>query len=223
MNYDDGDKERGVSAAFIPSVADGHHREQRGARPTLAGALRAKGIDQTELEVNEGAPARLDSPCDAGGALPLADQSPRLSLTRQKPTWHRYLSCTERLLAGWNRSGQLRGARDEPIGALVLIHSGHGLRAAQESLDLLQGITLCTTAPHVLDCAWARLGCERPDLDESGAVDDADQAMLEAAFEELGDGAPCGADRCAGADLDSSGALDASDRAFMEAALGCVR
>ncbi len=90
------------------------------------------------------------------------------------------------------------------------------------NLDFLQSIVLCTTAPDVLDCSWARLGCAKPDLDESGIVDASDIALFEAALGEHGDGAACD-DGCGGADLDESGALDASDRAFLDAAMGCVR
>ncbi|MFH1531883.1 MAG: hypothetical protein ABIK09_14250 [Pseudomonadota bacterium] len=87
---------------------------------------------------------------------------------------------------------------------------------------LLEAIPLCVTAPHLLDCTWARLGCRRPDLDGSGAVDAVDQALLEAALAAHGE-SPCGAvnDWCGGADLDHTGTADAVDQAFMAAAQGC--
>ena len=87
---------------------------------------------------------------------------------------------------------------------------------------LLEAIPLCTTAPELLDCAWARLGCARPDLDGSGAVDDADQALFAAAQAAHGDGAcDAGNGWCDGADLDRTGRLDDSDTAFLAAAAGC--
>lgn len=88
------------------------------------------------------------------------------------------------------------------------------------NFHVLEGIVLCSIAPDVLDCSWARLGCEAPDLDASGSVDADDTALLEAAFTTHGEGATC-TDGCDGADVDASGTLDASDRAFMEAAQGC--
>jgi hypothetical protein len=89
-------------------------------------------------------------------------------------------------------------------------------------MDLLEALPLCLVQPGLLDCAWARLGCARPDLDASGAVDAADLALLDAGMAKHGAG-PCGeADRwCGGADLDRSGTLDAADQAFMQAAQGC--
>lgn len=89
-------------------------------------------------------------------------------------------------------------------------------------IRLLEAIPLCVTAPHLLDCTWARLGCSRPDLDASGAVDAADQALLDAALAAHA-GAPCGGMNgwCDGADLDRTGAVDAVDQAFMAAAQGC--
>lgn len=91
-----------------------------------------------------------------------------------------------------------------------------------EGLDLLEALPLCLVQPGLLDCTWARLGCARPDLDSSGAVDTADQALLDAAAAVYGAG-PCGQANqwCGGADLDRSGALDAQDQAFMQAAQGC--
>jgi len=87
---------------------------------------------------------------------------------------------------------------------------------------LLHALPLCETAPALLDCTWAALGCARPDLDESGAVDAADTALWEAAREAHA-GARCGAgnDWCGGADLDRTGAVDEIDQAFLAAAQGC--
>ncbi len=92
-------------------------------------------------------------------------------------------------------------------------------------LHLLEAVILCTTAPQLLDCSWAAIGCAPADFDNSGVVDAADSALFETAFATHGDGATCdGASQaCAGADLDGSGTLDDSDRAFMAAAQGCVR
>ena len=89
-------------------------------------------------------------------------------------------------------------------------------------IRLLEAVPLCISAPHLLDCTWARLGCARPDLDASGVVDTADQALLDAAIAEYGD-AHCGSanDWCGGADLDRTGSVDAVDQAFMVAAQGC--
>ncbi|MCB9730775.1 MAG: hypothetical protein H6746_20050 [Deltaproteobacteria bacterium] len=91
--------------------------------------------------------------------------------------------------------------------------------------DLMQAVILCTTAPELLDCSWAAIGCAPPDLDQSGTVDAADLALFETAFTGYGDGATCDEanGHCGGVDLDASGTLDASDRAFMTAAQGCVR
>ena len=87
---------------------------------------------------------------------------------------------------------------------------------------LLEAIPLCVTAPHLLDCTWARFGCRRPDLDGSGTVDQADQALLEAALAAHGN-TPCGTANawCDGTDLDQTGTIDATDQAFMAAAQGC--
>jgi hypothetical protein len=92
-------------------------------------------------------------------------------------------------------------------------------------LHLMEAVILCTTAPHLLDCSWAAIGCAPADFDNSGTVDAADSALFEAAFAAAGAGAVCrsASQPCGGADLDASGALDASDRAFMAAAQGCVR
>jgi hypothetical protein len=82
---------------------------------------------------------------------------------------------------------------------------------------------MCALAPGVLDCTWALLGCERPDLDASGQVDAADQALFDAAWTLYGEGATCDAGNswCDGADLDHGGVLDADDAAYMTAAQGC--
>ena len=90
-------------------------------------------------------------------------------------------------------------------------------------VHLWDSLPMCALAPNALDCAWAALGCERPDLDGSGRVDGADQGLFDGAWGQFGEGAPCSEwnDWCGGADLDRSGALDGEDLAFMEAAEGC--
>jgi hypothetical protein len=89
-------------------------------------------------------------------------------------------------------------------------------------IKLLEALSLCETAPQLLDCTWARLGCSRPDLDGDGTVNEADEALFEqqsAAYKETS----CRTANawCGGADLDRTGALDSVDTAFMAAAQGC--
>jgi hypothetical protein len=86
-------------------------------------------------------------------------------------------------------------------------------------IDLLEALPLCLTSPGALDCAWARLGCARPDLDRDGKVGEADRLLLQQAAVTTG----CDAtnDWCGGADLDRTGSIDATDTAFMDAAQGC--
>ncbi len=86
----------------------------------------------------------------------------------------------------------------------------------------LFALPLCTTAPQILDCTWAALGCQRPDLNADQSVDEADAALFEAAQGEFA-GSACREknDWCAGADLDRTGRVDATDAAFMQAAQGC--
>lgn len=89
-------------------------------------------------------------------------------------------------------------------------------------IRLLEALPLCVTAPHLLDCTWAVLGCARPDLDGSGTVDATDLAALESAT-ALFANTPCNSTNewCNGADLDRTGAIDDTDAAFMSAAQGC--
>jgi hypothetical protein len=89
-------------------------------------------------------------------------------------------------------------------------------------VHLLQALPLCNTAPEILDCTWAALGCRRPDLNADGTVDAADTALFEAARDGNAD-ASCRAknDWCQGADLDRTGRVDEVDAAFMQAAQGC--
>jgi hypothetical protein len=96
-------------------------------------------------------------------------------------------------------------------------HQGFG------GVHLWDAVSNCAQQPTVLDCSWAVLGCSRPDLDGSRAVDDGDGALFDAAWTTFGDGAACDAGNawCDGADLDRSGTLDAADRAFLDAARGC--
>ena len=91
------------------------------------------------------------------------------------------------------------------------------------STDLWNEAPLCALEPTVLDCAWALLGCERPDLVVSGLVDQADQDAFDDAWGLYGQGASCdGANSwCDGADLDRDGTLTADDQQFMSAAQGC--
>ncbi len=91
------------------------------------------------------------------------------------------------------------------------------------SVRLWEAIPMCTLEPTSLDCAWALLGCEVPDLDGSGAVDGADQALFDATWTVYGEGASCSEANgwCGGADLDHSGALEADDQEFMSVAQGC--
>ena len=88
------------------------------------------------------------------------------------------------------------------------------------NLDLVQALPICQTAPHLLDCRWAALGCARPDLNDDGTVDTRDLSSFDADFEV---GRSCGAADawCEGVDLDRSGSLDELDEAFMQAAEGC--
>jgi len=91
-------------------------------------------------------------------------------------------------------------------------------------VKLLEALPLCETAPELLDCTWARMGCERPDLDANGTVDEADKAALDSRS-TMFQGEACGSanDWCDGADLDRTGSVDSVDAAFMDAALGCRR
>jgi hypothetical protein len=87
---------------------------------------------------------------------------------------------------------------------------------------LLHALPLCVTAPEILDCTWAALGCARPDLNSDGLVDSTDTDLFEtqrAAFE----GVDCRSKNqwCQGADLDRTGLVDDTDAAFIEAAQGC--
>jgi len=86
----------------------------------------------------------------------------------------------------------------------------------------LFALPLCNTSPHILDCTWAALGCERPDLNADKIVDEADTALFETARTEFADSS-CREknDWCNGADLDRTGRVDETDAAFMQAAQGC--
>ena len=89
-------------------------------------------------------------------------------------------------------------------------------------MRLLHALPLCKTAPGILDCTWAKLGCARPDLNADGRVNDGDTALF-AAARDTHTGVDCseGNDWCAGADLDRTGSVDKTDAAFMDAAKGC--
>jgi hypothetical protein len=87
---------------------------------------------------------------------------------------------------------------------------------------LLRALPLCATAPELLDCTWAVLGCARPDLDASGTVDATDTALWEAARDaHAQEACRAGNGWCGGADLDRTGEVDEIDQAFLEAAQGC--
>jgi len=87
---------------------------------------------------------------------------------------------------------------------------------------LLEALPLCVTAPHLLDCTWAALGCARPDLTGDGTVDEADSAALDVAAAKFSGGSCHPANTwCEGADLDQTGTIDDTDLAFMTAAQGC--
>ena len=90
-------------------------------------------------------------------------------------------------------------------------------------VGLLGAISLCSLEPTCLDCSWAVLGCEVPDLDGTGEVDASDQSLFEAAWTLYGEGAACSVENgwCVGADLDRNGVLEPDDQAFMAAAQGC--
>lgn len=83
-------------------------------------------------------------------------------------------------------------------------------------------IPMCSFSPTVLDCSWALLGCERPDLNGDKTVDGADQSLFDEAW-VIYQSSTCDDSNnwCGGADLDRNGALDSEDQAFMQAAQGC--
>ena len=87
---------------------------------------------------------------------------------------------------------------------------------------LFYALGLCERAPWLLDCAWARAGCTRADLNADGRVDEADQELFEAARSRHASLA-CRSKNawCEGADLDHTGRVDDTDGAFMSAAQGC--
>ena len=82
---------------------------------------------------------------------------------------------------------------------------------------------MCVHAPETLDCAWAKIGCLPADLNDSGQVDQDDQAIFDEIWGRLGPGTACteANDQCDGADLDQSGTLGSEDQEFMTAAEGC--
>ncbi len=92
-------------------------------------------------------------------------------------------------------------------------------------IQLWKEIPLCNLAPQTLDCSWARLGCAPADLNGSGSVDSADQAVFDDLWNLFGADAVCSDANgwCDGADLDKNGVLDGDDRGFMAAAQGCRR
>ena len=98
-------------------------------------------------------------------------------------------------------------------------HQGFG------GVHLWDTLPICALEPTVLDCEWAAIGCARPDLDGSGAVDSADRDLFDDAWQEYAQpgGDPCAEanDWCAGGDLDRNGELESDDIAFVDAAMGC--
>lgn len=71
--------------------------------------------------------------------------------------------------------------------------------------ELLALAPICDTAPEIIDCRWAKLGCVRADLNGDKVVDDKDASRFEAKK----------------SDLDGNGKVDALDEAFLAAADGC--
>ena len=93
-----------------------------------------------------------------------------------------------------------------------------------QDLGLWFEAPLCVHDTDTLDCTWASMGCAPADLDGSGQVDGADQALFDEARERYGWNATCSAanEACDGADLDGSGRLNHEDEAYMGAAQGCT-
>lgn len=71
--------------------------------------------------------------------------------------------------------------------------------------ELLAVAPICDTAPEIVDCRWARLGCERADLNDDKVVDAKDMSRFSADP----------------SDLDGNGTVDDLDEAFIAAAHGC--
>lgn len=120
------------------------------------------------------------------------------------------------------RAGEGYEARGTPLSDYPWRAVERPHHASVGGIHLVHAIPLCEHAPQLVDCSWARLGCERPDLNGSRRVDDTDRGIFEAA---LGGhvGVECndGNRWCDGADLDRSAAADSDDIAFMDAAQGC--
>lgn len=87
-------------------------------------------------------------------------------------------------------------------------------------IDLLEAIPICLTNPDLLDCTWARAGCQRADTNHDGIVDESDR-LIHSMADTLTVGCNTGNDWCQGADLDHTGTVDELDAAFMDAAQGC--
>jgi hypothetical protein len=120
------------------------------------------------------------------------------------------------------RSGEGYEARGTPL-------SEHPWRAVERphhttvgGIRFVHALPLCEYAPQIVDCSWARLGCERPDLDGNRRVDDGDRDILDTSMAaHVGVECNDGNEWCGGSDLDRSGGADAEDVAFMVAAQGC--
>ncbi|MCB9475630.1 MAG: hypothetical protein H6684_15955 [Deltaproteobacteria bacterium] len=118
-----------------------------------------------------------------------------------------------------------KGDAYEAIGADGEFHDIPNVGYQWFGAELMREMPICWRHPESLDCTWALLGCERPDLDGSGEVDETDGGIFDSAYATYGPPAntPCnvGNDWCGGADLDHSGLADAEDVEFMAVADGC--
>jgi hypothetical protein len=143
--------------------------------------------------------------------------------------WSRNVWIQERFTAAFGDTVPVRRAGDGyeaigPDGQWQPTENSH--HRPYEEVTLWHEAALCAQENlHTLDCSWARLGCAPADLNDSGAVDQADADLFQAAWDTFGEGAACDAGNgwCDGADLDQNGTLDADDQAFATAAQGCVR
>lgn len=110
----------------------------------------------------------------------------------------------------------------EPAGGVTDWYPVEGPHHARyASVYLLAALPLCDLAPKALDCRWAVLGCERPDLNDDQKVDQADLDLFNTAKDEFTGGCSTENNWCNGADLDHSGTIDEEDIEFMNAAQGC--
>jgi hypothetical protein len=173
------------------------------------------------------------------GLLNMDDTEPAPLLTNEE-----ILARVEQALAGEKRESVVRRYRDAygsiPPVRLNRAGDGYEARTSRDPVwrqadrprhrgygghELLQEIPICVYAPEILDCSWARVGCEAADLDRNGITDPEDRDRFQAAlasFENAGENGCTPANGwCGGADLDRTGELGDLDAAFMEAAQGC--